>query len=85
MENQSTQYKIRIKLSGDKNMELTVSNSDSVEELKRKIKTELHMETENLKLIFKGKILKDSETLEQLKATEGSVIHLVRPFLIDWG
>ncbi|KAK2197706.1 bifunctional Ubiquitin-like domain/Ubiquitin-like domain superfamily/Ubiquitin-associated domain/UBA-like superfamily/Ubiquitin domain, partial [Babesia duncani] len=63
---------------GSETFELDVEPSMTVLELKEKCKERAGVEADKQRLIFRGRIVKDPETLESLKIEAGNTIHLVR-------
>lgn len=70
--------KINIKISGGETFEVEAEESNTVLELKEKCVEKAGVTPDKQRLIFKGRIVKDTETLESLKVEEGNTIHLVR-------
>merc|ERR1711933_163257 len=57
---------------------LDLEPSMTVLEVKSKVAQKCEMEPSQMKIIFKGKILKDSETLEGVQVTAGCAMHVVK-------
>eukprot|EP01083_Nonionella_stella_P020094 55717_1 len=71
----SNQIKITIKsLNGNKN-ELSVANNETVKNVKMALQEIEGIRFDQLRLIFKGKLLKDVETLQQKDIKDGALIH----------
>lgn len=70
--------KINIKSSGDKKYEVSVDTSSSIEDLKVIISAEADVPPERQRLIYSGKVLKDSETVALYKIQDGHTVHLVK-------
>ncbi|SGZ49223.1 CIC11C00000002210 [Sungouiella intermedia] len=70
--------KVHIKSSGDKKYEVSVDTSSSIEDLKVIISAEADVPPERQRLIYSGKVLKDSETVASYKIQDGHTIHLVK-------
>ncbi|VDP87965.1 unnamed protein product [Schistosoma mattheei] len=69
-------FSLRIKAPrGEKTV--SVPSSCSVKELRDEASKAFETPSERLILIFGGKILKDEDTIEQLKIKDGFIIHLV--------
>ena len=71
--------KIKIKTSNEAAFEQETSQSSTVAELKEQIKTKLgDSGIDSYRLIFAGKVLKNEQSIEECKISEGNTIHLVR-------
>lgn len=70
--------KVHIKSSGDKKYEVTVDASSTIEDLKVIISAEADVPPERQRLIYSGKVLKDTETVASYKIQDGHTIHLVK-------
>lgn len=70
--------KIHIKSSGDKKYEVSVDTSSSIEDLKVIILAEADVPPERQRLIYSGKVLKDTETVASYKIQDGHTVHLVK-------
>lgn len=71
------EFTVKIKMPSDQNIDIQVKKTDSILDLKGKIKEATKINTEEQKLIFKGRILKEADVLEKLNVAPGNVIHLV--------
>lgn len=69
---------IAIKSSGDNKYEVTVSPSITILELKQEIATKSEIPADSQRLIYSGKVLKDTETVASYKVQGGHTIHLVK-------
>ncbi|EDO07523.1 Ubiquitin family protein [Babesia bovis T2Bo] len=69
---------VTIKISGGETFVVEVELSMTILELKGKCADRAGATPENQRLIFKGRIVKDEDTLESLKVEDGNTIHLVR-------
>jgi len=76
MAEETKQIKILIKAPQVKET-IEINEKAKIQELKALVSEKFNVETDRLCLIFAGKILKDNETLEQYKITDGLTIHLV--------
>lgn len=74
----SDQVLIYIKSSGESKYEVTVSPDISILDLKNEISTKSGIPAERQRLIYSGKVLKDSETVSSYKIQSGHTIHLVK-------
>lgn len=63
---------------GPNKWELSVELAQTVGDLKKQIAEASEIPSENQRLIYSGKILKDDQTLESYKIQEDHVIHLVK-------
>ena len=71
--------KISIKQSSGDTFDVEVAPEATVLELKTECATKMEtMKAEEMRLIYKGKILKDEQTLDSYKITDGMVVHLVK-------
>ena len=72
-------FSVNVKMSGaGETFSVEVSNETTVGEMKEKcttVKTDL--EVPRITLVYKGRILKDEQTVEEIKLVEGQTIHLV--------
>ncbi|CUM48267.1 unnamed protein product [Debaryomyces tyrocola] len=69
---------ITIKSSGDTKYEVTVSPTITVLELKNEIADKSSVPADRQRLIYSGKVLKDTETVASYKVQTGHTIHLVK-------
>lgn len=67
---------LTFKVSGGATLSLDVDLESTVESLKTLLKE--HIEADGLKVIYKGRILKDAETLKQHGVKEGHSLHVVK-------
>jgi ubiquitin C len=75
---------ILVKLPTRKQFTLEVSETELIEDVKRKIEDKEGIPTEKQRLIFKGKILENSRTLQDLSIMRNSILRLYfRPTLIE--
>lgn len=72
--------KIVIRDSKGKYNTITISDTETVADLKKKIKIE-YKTTNNIELIFNGMILEDNYTLNELDIEEGNTIDYLGVFL----
>ena len=71
--------KITIRQSSGDQFEVEIAPKATVEELKKACaEKQTAMAADEMRLIFKGKILKDEMTLDEYKITDGLTIHLVK-------
>lgn len=73
-----TNIDITIKLSGDTKYELLVSPLLTVYDLKELIADKADIPADRQRLIYSGKVLKDTETIASYKVQTGHTIHMVR-------
>ena len=71
-------FKIIIRQSTGDQFEIEVNNGNTVTEVKAKCEEKTGMKAEEMRMIFKGKILKDDMTVEDYKITDGLTVHLVK-------
>ncbi|GFE54338.1 ubiquitin family protein, putative [Babesia ovis] len=69
---------VTIKISGGETFVVEAEPTMTVLELKAKCADRAGATPENQRLIFKGRIVKDEDTLDSLKVEDGNTIHLVR-------
>lgn len=69
---------ITIKSSGDTKYEVTVSPTITVLELKNEIADKSSVPADRQRLIYSGKVLKDTETVASYKVQTGHTVHLVK-------
>ena len=71
--------KISIKQSSGDTFDVEVAPEATVLDLKTECATKMEsMKAEEMRLIYKGKILKDEQTLDSYKIVDGMVVHLVK-------
>lgn len=69
---------ITVKHLSQNTYKINIDQSASVGDLKKEIEKQSQIAADQIKLIFKGKILKvDSDTLTDHKIENGSAIHMV--------
>ncbi|KAF6064013.1 Ubiquitin family protein [Candida albicans] len=69
---------ITIKSSGDKKYEVTFDPSITVSQLKELVAEKSDIPAGSQRLIYSGKVLKDTETVTSYKVQNGHTIHLVK-------
>lgn len=69
---------VKIKSSGDKKYEVEVDTDSTIEDLKTIISATADVAPENQRLIYSGKVLKDTETVALYKIQNDHSIHLVK-------
>ncbi|KAG0235318.1 hypothetical protein B0O80DRAFT_437370 [Mortierella sp. GBAus27b] len=74
----SSPITINVKASNDQKHIISIAPSETVLELKKKVAESCDTPTERMRLIFSGRVLKDHDTLEQYKISEGHTVHMVR-------
>lgn len=72
--------KIVIRDSKGKYNTITISDTEKVSDLKKKIETE-YKTSKNIELIFNGMILEDNYTLRELDIEDGNTIDYLGVFL----
>lgn len=70
--------KITIRQSSGEQFEVTIAPSSTVLELKTQCTEKTQLPAESQRLIFKGKIMKDAQTLASYEIADGLTVHLVR-------
>ncbi len=70
--------KITVKLAADKTFDVEVELSSTVLQLKQLCEKQTGAKPEEQKIIFKGKILKDTDVLSAVKIENGITVHMVR-------
>lgn len=77
---EATQLTFTVRASNDAKYSVTLSSNASVADLKQKLSASdlADIPAERQRLIFSGRVLKDTDTLSQVKIKEGHTIHLVR-------
>lgn len=69
---------IKIRLSNQsKDIKLTISSTDTVIRVKKRIGDEYNIQAERITMLFSGKILTDSTIVGQLKIPKGFVIQAI--------
>ena len=74
---------IQIKSSTDKPFTLTIEPTSTILQVKQLITAKLNVQVQDQRLIYSGKVLKDTDTVEAVKLVEGITIHLVRSIKRD--
>lgn len=69
---------INVQASHDKKFSLEVEPTDSAVELKERVGKAQDIPAEEIRLIFSGRILKETDTVTSLKMVEGNTVHMVR-------
>lgn len=75
---ESKKIKFNVKQAADTNVEVDIDSNSTVKDLKEYLATKIDALATDMKLIFKGKILKDHEQLDGCKVEEGITMHLVK-------
>lgn len=71
------EFLLRIKTIDNKIHEVLVKNNTKIIELKEKIKSKLEINTLEQRLIFQGKVLENTETLEKYKINQENTLILI--------
>lgn len=69
---------ITVKSSGDAKYEVTIDPTNTVLQLKEEIATKADIPADRQRLIYSGKVLKDSDSVDTYKVQTGHTIHLVK-------
>lgn len=69
---------ITIKSSGDSKYSVSIDPSSTILDLKAKISDQADVSPDRQRLIYSGKVLKDSESISSYKIQSGHTIHLVK-------
>lgn len=73
-----TEFSINVKYQATNNAKVSIGAKNTVAELKERISEETKVPASEIKLIFKGKILKnETETMEDLNIVADSAIHMI--------
>lgn len=74
------QITFKVKASGEKNHQITMAETATVQELKTKLATEEYenIPVERQRLIYSGRVMKNEDTLATYKVKAGNTIHLVK-------
>ena len=79
MENNQQLVEIKIKHLSHDNYTIKIGLDSTVDDLKKEIEKESKIKAEELKLIFKGKVLrKGDDILRDLKVEHGSTLHMIK-------
>jgi ubiquilin len=70
--------KVTIRQNSGQQFDVTVAPTATVKELKVACQEGSGISADEMRLIFKGKILKDENTLDSYKIEEGVTVHLVK-------
>lgn len=74
---------VTFKITSGKRFNVTLSPSLTVRETKVLVEPHCDIPAQQQRYIFKGRILKDEETLESYKISTGNTVHLVRSHIED--
>src|ERR1051326_276221 len=69
---------VTVKSSNDQKYSVTIDTSKTVLEFKQAIAEKCDTPAERQRLIYSGKVLKDTDTLETYKIAEGHTVHMVK-------
>ncbi|CAG8490197.1 229_t:CDS:2 [Acaulospora colombiana] len=69
---------VTVKCSNDQKYSVTIDTSKTVLEFKNAIAEKSNTAADKQRLIYSGRVLKDNDTLETYKITEGHTVHMVR-------
>src|SRR6185436_5325739 len=69
---------VTVKSSNDQKYSVTIDTSKTVLEFKQAIAEKCDTAAERQRLIYSGKVLKDTDTLETYKISEGHTVHMVK-------
>ena len=68
---------VKLRLSTGKDIKLAVNPSTSMGEVKKMLQSSEGIDVVRTKILFSGKIISDSTTIEQLKIPKGFVLQVV--------
>ena len=68
---------VKLRLSTGKDVKLSVNPSTSMGEVKKMLQSSEGIEVIRTKILFSGKIITDSTTVEQLKIPKGFILQVV--------
>lgn len=74
----SDKITVNVKFQGDNIYKIETSPDETILKFKELISEQTKVEPSNQKVIFKGKILKDADTLSTYKVENGSTMHMVQ-------
>lgn len=63
----TSDFEVTIRAPGDKKVQVTISPSQTVAELKQEVATKTDIEADRQRLIYSGRVLKDEEKVEVYK------------------
>ncbi|KAF8938617.1 hypothetical protein EDD21DRAFT_401548 [Dissophora ornata] len=69
---------INVKASNDQKYVISIAVSETVLDLKGMVAAKCDTPPERMRLIYSGRVLKDNDTLETYKITDGHTVHMVR-------
>lgn len=72
-----TTIKFKVKVSEELEFDLELEDTKTILDLKQASTEKSQFPVEDMKIILKGRILKDEQTLQECKITEGAVVNLV--------
>lgn len=70
--------RIYIQASHEKKFPIEVEGEEGVDSVKAKVAEAQEIAVEEIRLIFSGRILKDTDTVEGLRMEDGNTVHMVR-------
>lgn len=69
--------KFKVKVSEELEFDLELENTKTIKDLKEASVEKSKLQIEDMKILLKGRILKDEQTLAECKITEGTMIIIV--------
>lgn len=74
------QITFKVKTSGEKSHTITAAETMTVQDLKTKLSGEDYekVSVDRMRLIYSGRVMKDSETLSTYKIKNGNTVHMVK-------
>ena len=70
--------KVQLRQNSGAQFDIEVNGKGTVRDLKEACVEKAGISADEMRLIFKGKILKDENTLEEYKIEDGVTVHLVK-------
>ncbi|KAF9930803.1 hypothetical protein FBU30_011252 [Linnemannia zychae] len=74
----SSSFTLIIRASKEKTYPITVSLSDTVLQLKERVALVSSIPSDRIRLIFSGRVLKDTHSIENYKLSHENIVHMVR-------
>ena len=77
---EAKEISFKVRTAGDKAHSITIADSVTVLDLKKKLATEEfeNVAPERMRLIYSGRVLKDADPLSKYNIKEGNIVHMVK-------
>ncbi|KAF9080749.1 hypothetical protein BGX23_001732 [Mortierella sp. AD031] len=78
MSSQPSIITLNIRASRDRTYPISVSLTDTVLQLKERVALVSNTPSDRMRLVYSGRVLKDTTSIEFCRVTQGNIIHMVR-------